>query len=311
MIIVRSAKLILLWFLIFGSFSGVFSQNYYDQNFRKGYYYLDVSISQAAEYFGKAIMNDSTQPEAYFYRGLAYYKMDEFGNAIRDFKKSLEIDTTLVKINVFISFAYRGLNDWDKALESFNEYMISTSIDSTSFNWLMRGKLKQLNGDITGALEDFKKAVFLSPEQEKFRFYLFLTELEQKNFQAALEQINEMINHNPEFYGYYFYKGNIYFQMMKFNEAIENYTVSIEKNNNNPDGYFRRAWSADTLSNYTTALADYGRAIDLKSDDAAYYAKRGNLLYRMAKIDDACKDWAEANKLHYYKDYEKLNKLCK
>jgi tetratricopeptide (TPR) repeat protein len=57
--------------------------------------------------------------------------------------------------------------------------------------------------------------------------------------------------------------------MMKFNEAIENYTVSIEKNNNNPDGYFRRAWSADTLSNYTTALADYGRAIDLKSDDAA------------------------------------------
>jgi tetratricopeptide (TPR) repeat protein len=152
MVNVRNRRIIWMLFIIFGALSKAYSQNYYNQNFKKGYYYLDVSISQAAEYFGKAIMNDSTQPEAFFYRGLAYYKLDKFSDAIRDFKKALEIDTTLVKINVFISFAYRGLNNWDKALDSFNEYMIRSSVDSTSFNWLMRGKLKQLNGDITGAL---------------------------------------------------------------------------------------------------------------------------------------------------------------
>jgi len=297
-------------FIFLHSCQLVFGQTYYYTNFKKGYYYLNVSPAQSVEYFDKAIQNDSSHAEAYFYRGLAYYKMDSFDHAISDFERAYSMDTTLTKIKVFISYAYRGLRKWPEALKSFNEYLDKTSSDSVSFNWLMQGKLRTINGDLDGALRDFRKAVLMNPKEEKYRFYLFLSEYQQEKYEDALIDINKILDINPRFYGYYFLKGNTHFKLGKFTDAISDYSSSLKMNPINADGYYRRGWARDTLNLNSEAINDYSKAIELKSNDGAYYARRGNILFRIAKKGEACKDWFTANELGYYADFDKVKKLC-
>ena len=56
---------------------------------------------------------------SYYYRGLAYYELKDFDNAIKDFTKSIELDPDDLKVYQNRGDAYCNLGNYDEAIKDF------------------------------------------------------------------------------------------------------------------------------------------------------------------------------------------------
>jgi len=276
--------------------------------FNNGVNYLLADKEMAVKQFTRAIELDPNFSAAYFYRGLAEFKLGEYKRAIMDFDKVNQLDTTLKVIHMYKGFAYRQLGDEDNALASFTTYMEGKE-NLTSLDYSIIGKAKMKTGDVKGAIDDFEKALTKENNASQ-HYYLFLALYQSEHYKEAIDHINLAIEKNDEFYGYYLNRGNSMLMIGKFKEAIINYDYALELEPEVSDSYFLRGRALDTLNMHNSAINDFTKAISLNPYDGTYYSKRGNAKYSSGDRDAACLDWTIANNLGYYEDFDKIKSLC-
>ncbi|MEM7108848.1 MAG: tetratricopeptide repeat protein [Bacteroidota bacterium] len=278
--------------------------------FHKGYYYLSIDNGKAAELLSQSIQLDSMYKDAYFHRGISYFKIGKYQSALYDFDRAFELDPSLHIIWMYKGFAYRNMGELENALSNFSQYIINNPTDTTAYSYILRGKMKYELGDFDGAVEDYDMAVKLKPIEEKYHYYKFVALYEAKQYKKALQSATKLIETTPDFYGYYFYKGNVYYDLGFYDSAVYMYNVAIIKNYQNADSYFFRALSYQAAKKYEKALEDYNTAIVLNNEDGYYFSERGNCKYAMGNKAGACEDWDVAGNLGYYEDFEKVKRLC-
>ncbi len=61
----------------------------FSEGVRKG---IDQDFEEALKWFNRAIGLDSLHAEAYYYRGLAYYELQEYSRALDDFRTAIRLD---------------------------------------------------------------------------------------------------------------------------------------------------------------------------------------------------------------------------
>ena len=276
--------------------------------FNKGFNYLIVDKEESINYFSKSIEKDSTFSLAYYYRGLANYKLGNYLLAINDFEKTLSTDTNMIKCYMYIGFAQQQLNNNAKALTSFESYL-EKQTQVTSSDHLVIAKAKTINGDINGAILEYKLALDDTPSEEQL-YHLFLAMYDQNNFIEALKLINQIIQINPSFYGYYLHKGKVELKSKKYNSALKNFNFALGLNPDVADTYFMKANTLDTLQMLDEAIMNYSTAIHLNPTDGSYYSKRGNSKMALGNRNGACLDWTIAGELGYYADFDKIKTVC-
>lgn len=279
-------------------------------SFHKGFHLLTIDKDQAIEYLTESINLDSSNAEAYYYRGIINYKKGNFINSIEDFENARLLDSALTITHIYKGFAYRGLGEIDKAISEFSTYLTKNPEDTSAYSYILRGKLKQRLGDNMGAEQDYDLAVALKPIEEKYYFYRFNSKFEREDYKGALKEISEVIKLNPDFYGYHFYRGNTFFNLENYEEAIDNYNTSIDLYNYNADAYYQRGEVYQALKNHHEAIESYSMAIMMNPNDGAFYSRRGNSKYSNGDKSGACLDWELAESKGYYEDYDKMKKLC-
>ncbi len=301
---------------IFLSFLSIFciqilsAQDNYLSLFRKGFFYLEVNDLKAIDFLSQAISLDSSGAEPYFYRGIANYKAGYYSSSISDFEKASALDTALNRVYALKSFAHRKMGETEQAVQSFNIFLKKAESDSSAYYYTTRGNLKIENNDYSGAIEDFNQASELSPDNEKVYYYRFHANYKIGDYRKALFEIDHLITLNPYFYGYYLYRGNTKLALGDFKNANHDYTKSIQLNERNADAYYLRGIVNDTLLLLNTAMEDYSKAIILKPEEGTYYSKRGNTKMKLGNKDGACLDWTIAGEFGYYKDFDKIKKVC-
>ena len=276
--------------------------------FNKGFNYIMVDKDIAIEYFTKSLQYDPEFSLAYYYRGLANYKKGNYELSISDFDKALTLDVNMVKCHMYKGFAYQHIKEADNALESFELYVASKSIASSS-DHLVLAKAKTATSDLKGALKHYELALSETPSEEQL-YHLFLANYEQKDYKEALKLINRVIQLNPTFYGYYLHKGKVELQIKKFDNALVNFEMSLALNPEVADTYFLKGNTLDTLGRFDAALYNYSTAIQLNPTDGTYYSKRGNTKMTLGDREGACLDWTVAGKLGYYADFDKIKTVC-
>jgi tetratricopeptide (TPR) repeat protein len=277
--------------------------------FNNGINYLVADKEVAIEQFTKAIELDPDFSAAYFYRGVAEFKLGRYENSIEDFNKVNELDTAVRVIHAYKGFAYRQLGESEKSLAAFSIYT-STDKDLSALDYGLIGKAKMEVGDINGAIEDFEAALAKnSGESEHYRLYSAL--FANRDYTEALAQIDLAIDENDKFYGYYINRGNTQLRMGDFNKALKDYDYALSLEPTIPDSYFLRGMALDTLKKHDLAILDFSKAIDLNPKDGTYYSKRGNARYAIGERNAACLDWTIAGNLGYYEDFDKIKSICK
>ncbi len=276
--------------------------------FNNGVNYMLADKQKAIEQFSKAIAIDSAFGAAYFYRGVARFKLGRYTQAIDDFNRVLQLDTTLKIVNMYKGFAYRQLGMQEESLQAFNSYLQSKD-SLTSLDYNIIGKANLEAGDLDAAIGSFSKALQDNTSEAQY-YYLFLAYFNKKEYDKAVQQINRAIAENENFYGYYLNRGSARLMMGRFEQALHDYNHALRLEPNVPDSYFLRGRVLDTLRQHNLAIRDFTKAIELNPTDGTYYSKRGNARYAIGNREGACLDWTIANQLGYYEDFDKVKSLC-
>lgn len=286
------------------------AQDNTEKLFNKGYHYISVDRIKAIDYLTQCIALDSIYTEAFFHRGICFFKEGDYQKALADFDQAFHLDPDLSIIWMYKGFAYRNMGETDLALNSFSNYISMNPQDTSAYSYILRGKMKYELGDFSGAVEDYDMALKLKPFEEKYQYYRFVALYDNEMYRKALKAVTRLTELNPDFYGYYFYKGNVFSKLNLPDSAIFMYNISIIKNYQNADGYFYRAQAYQQKGEFNKALEDYNTAIDLNPDEGSYFSMRGNCKLEANDKEGACEDWHEAGSLGYYEDFDKIKKVC-
>ena len=93
----------------------------------------------------------------------------------------------------------------------------------------------------------------------------------------------------------------------EYQQAIRSLDISIHYNPRNITAYIERAYVYRQLGNYSLALADCNKAIDIASNYARAYASRGQTYYHLGEYARALGDFEKAISLDH-RESETLRK---
>ncbi len=82
-----------------------------------------------------------------------------------------------------------------------------------------------------------------------------------------------------------------------YSGAIVDYNKAIEINPKDADAYYNRGNAKDELGDYSGAIVDYNKAIEINPKDADAYKNRGNSKELIEDMKGACSDWRKASEL--------------
>ena len=93
--------------------------------------------------------------------------------------------------------------------------------------------------------------------------------------------------------------------------AIQDYSKAIEINPNDAKAYIGRGAAKDDLEDYRGAIQDYNKAIEINRNDARAYIVRGLAKLQLGDKDGACLDWSKAGELGDSRAYDMIKQFCK
>lgn len=154
--------------------------------------------------------------------------------------------------------------------------------------------MRFLKQDIQGAIQDFDKAIELSPNNPEL--YLNRGYIKQliNDQNGAMADYNKAIAINKNFAYAYNNRGVLKVAMKDINGAMEDYAKALEINKNYSDVYYNRANLKYMLDDNKGALEDYNIAIELNPKDAEAFNNRGVVKKRMNFNVGALSDYTQA-----------------
>jgi tetratricopeptide (TPR) repeat protein len=96
-------------------------------------YFDNGQYEQAASTYTQLITQLPDTKEGYFNRGLCYYKLKQYTNAIPDFEKCLQLDSTTSDALLMLSLCYEHTGQLKQAIAGY-EKLKETDTNSTLLN---------------------------------------------------------------------------------------------------------------------------------------------------------------------------------
>ncbi|RKU11182.1 hypothetical protein C6503_18585 [Candidatus Poribacteria bacterium] len=240
----------------------------------------------AIEDYNQAIKLNPEDAEAYKNRGKAKVELGDDVGAIEDYSQALKLhpqdfftydDRADIKQKLG---DYSGaIEDYDQALkklledgsftyQTYTEHGLTTTTitpdDSyTYYVYNSRGWAKRRQGDHTGAIEDFTRAIQLKPEDTYAYNNRGWTKREQGDHTGAMED----------------------------------FTRAIELKPDDAYGYKNRAGLKHELGDHAGAVDDYNQVIKLDPEDAVAYQFRGHSKQALGQQEAAEIDFQKAKEL--------------
>ena len=150
---------------------------------------------EALEEFNKAIEIDSSFTNAIFNRALVRDKLGDFYGAINDFSKVIEQEPAW---DAFLNrgLSYRRAMKFEEAIKDFTKVIEIKPNDISGF--LQRAVSKQQLGNYEGAILDFSEALKINPKIEIAYFSRGFSKYQIKDFKGAILDFSEALKINPK-----------------------------------------------------------------------------------------------------------------
>jgi tetratricopeptide (TPR) repeat protein len=239
---------------------------------------------------GRENLSDMARSEVYFIGGTAYYEMQDYGRAIEDYARAIELNPDYAAAYYNRGTAYARSQDYRRAIEDYGWAIGLNPEDATAYN--NRGTAYAGLQDYRRAIEDYGRAIELNPEDAMAYNNRGLACYEMQDYGRAIEDCGRAIELNREDATAYNNRGNAYARLQDYGRAIEDYRRVIELNPDDARAYNNRGNAYARLQDYGRAIEDYGRAIELNPEDATAYYNLACAHALMGEVDDSC-EWLE------------------
>ena len=246
--------------------------------------------------------------DAYNYRGWIYHDMKNYGTAIRDISKAIEIEPNNFEFYESRGIAYYfDIKNYDAAIKDLSKAIeLNPKSDSSYY---MRASIYHDLENYDEAVCDYVNAIEIDPDDENYYVGLGLvvgSAKSDKSVDALTKFIK--IKHNHELKGYYSdkvyneatgysYRARVYLHQENYNAAVKDHSKAIELDPKNSWHYDDRAFFYKKIKNYDAAAKDYSKAIELDPKNRIHYKRRAELYKEIKNYEAAIKDYKKAIEL--------------
>ncbi|MCG2715904.1 MAG: tetratricopeptide repeat protein [Candidatus Marinimicrobia bacterium] len=281
-------------------------------------YYKLGNLDKAKELIDKAIELDLSNPDYREVRNaMAAFASKlteasrlstnaEYENAKKVYLEVINENPNFVDAYVNLGRVLVRLNDLEQAAVNFRKAIgkdpenesYKKEFEGITRRYIHEGTQLMQRKSYGAALEKFRQAISLNPNDPLAYYYSAVVYLEDKKSQDALDAINKSIQLDPEYPKAYLVKGKVFSGMNNVNGAVEAFKKAIEL-----DAEYVDAWKNIGLINYKTkkyddAIPAYKEVIKLKPDDAFAHANMGAIYIHQEKFSTAIPSLIKAAELN-------------
>ncbi len=258
------------------------------------YYEMD-QYTQAIDDFTRAIGIDQKFSRAYYGRGTTYFDLKKYELSIADLTKYIELEP-----RSYLGFFERGRNFemTGKHQEALNDYTKAIELNPKSASAYNNRGYNYFRQDKKGlAIADYTKAIELFPRfagAYKNRGYVYFLQLE---FDRAISDLDKAIEIEPKFEVAYNDRGSTYFAQKKYTDALRDYSKAIEISPKWADPVYNTGIVYRDLKNNEKAIEFFTKAIEIDGKYSLAYEQRGYVYSNQRNFENAIKDFDELIKL--------------
>lgn len=210
------------------------------------------------------------ESDPYFIRALAFRSLGDLTSAISDFSIAAELAQDSTDILVQRAYAYTLNGAYEQAVADYSQVIaLGTNLYQTYWN---RGILYNRMGMVSLAIKDLDKAISLAPVKDA-ALYRDRAQVLTSNgeLSRALEDYRAALKVRPEQASLHYEMGLLFQHLDRHNDAVDSFNQAIQfRGSERVDDYFDRGISYASLGEYERARKDFSRAVllDPKNIDA-------------------------------------------
>lgn len=250
---------------------------------------MNNNYREAIDVLSVLIRFDEKAYDAYFYRGIAKYNLDDLLGADADFSAAIEKNPVYTGAYYYRAITRTRLGNYDDALRDFQEAIeLRPDLPGPYYS---RGVTRLLNQQFESAIADFDK--FIKQEKKNADAYINrgTSYLYLKDTLRAYEDFDMAIRTNRENPNGYNRRGVLYMQQKRYDDARRDFDTAIECDSTYLLSYFNRALVYSYTNRPMQSLRDFDKVIELDSTSSLGYFNRGILRSQIGDYNRALEDF--------------------
>lgn len=159
---------------------------------------------------------------------------------------------------------------------------------------VQRGNFKMMLDQIDEAIEDYSRAIELSPNNTAAYNNRGVAYQKKGKLDLAIKDYNKTIKLDPDDANAYCNRGNVYREKGEFNRAIDDTNTAINLNPSCTEAYNNRGAAYGAKGHFDNAIRDCSKAIELNPNCMKAYNNRSNAYFKKGQVDRAIDDCNKA-----------------
>ncbi|KJU87026.1 TPR repeat-containing serine/threonine protein kinase [Candidatus Magnetobacterium bavaricum] len=253
----------------------------------------DEQYDSAIVYYSNVIEITPGHSDAYNGRGDAYRKKGDYDRAIDDYTKAIEIAPRYADAYSGRGIAYHKKGYYDSAITDYTRAIEIDPRDDVAYS--NRGIAYINKGDYNSAIADCTKAIDIDPQYDSAYANRGIAYANKGDYDNAIADYTKALEINPKHTYAYTRLENAY------KNKQERFRSKESSVTNTADAYYNSGVSYYNKKQYSIAIIDYTKAIELNPRYIAAYLNRGTTYYKIKDYDHAVADFSkviEMNSIH-------------
>ena len=228
----------------------------------------------------------------HYHRGLGLLLQDKLDDAIVEFNKALEADSSHARSYNSRGNAWRHKGELDLAIADFNE---AIRLDPNfSFPYNGRAAAFHDKGDLDRAIADFTEVIRLDPTLAAPYNNRAIVWRDKGEFDRALEDTNEALRRDPKNVVVYSTRGEIWRMKGDLDRALADQDAAIRLDSHSSLPFLTRGDTHRYRGEFSLAIADYDQALRVSPNYIPAYVGRGLTFEKQGDLARAKAEYIKA-----------------
>ncbi|MBT9316486.1 tetratricopeptide repeat protein [Leptothoe spongobia] len=278
------------------SLSNLLQELAYKLSFKSGFAIPSEQGFRAAK---KATQLEPNNADSWCTLGVASLGLNRPEEAVKALERSVSLSEKAISFN-WLGNAYSRLKCHEDALRSYKKVI---DIDENNpYVYVNIGSIYLDKKCYEKAFLNYKKALDIDINLVNIYHALGHFHEEQEHYDDAIKNYQKSIELDPEYAGHFYCLGNTYLRNRKYKSAIESFQSAIDLDNRRADFHHSLGKACATLKKYEAAIKSFRTAISLEDSIDDFHHSLGHAYWKIGDLEEAIGSFKEALRIDGSRD---------
>ncbi len=274
-------------------------------------YLADGEVGRAIYHYNQALRNGSREDMAiYGNLGMAYEVKGMFDEAIEQYERALEVDSTSVMARLGIAESYSRKKQHDKAIEAYKDLIQTNEEFMRARVYYSLGVAQHQDARFKEAIDSYARAIEVDSTFAEAYYGLGNAYYRLRDFDDAVSDFKKAVRLAPNHIAAVVNLGNTYLEIGRLDDAISTYKTALDSSPSNLIALNNLGLAYVERGDLNEASATFEDLIRYYPKDPTGYINLGYVLMRRGDHDGAKRRYGEALELDAESSVAHYNMAC-